>query len=142
MTCKNLILFAVIMALTAIACEDSYNDRVDPSQTDYVNNDNPHPPTALDTWLSTNFTHPYNIEVKYRWDASELDLYKAVVPPKVTKVQDVMEVVKSVWIDTYAEIAGDNFIKQYCPKQFVLVGSASYNFDGSITLGTAEGGRK
>jgi substrate import-associated zinc metallohydrolase lipoprotein len=142
MTCKNLILFAVIMALTAIGCEDSYNDRVDPSQTDYVNNDNPHPPTALDTWLSTNFTHPYNIEVKYRWDASELDLYKAVVPPKVTKVQDVMEVVKSVWIDTYAEIAGDNFIKQYCPKQFVLVGSASYNFDGSITLGTAEGGRK
>lgn len=142
MSYKNFILFAVVMAFTAVACEDSYNDNVDASKTDYVTNDNPYPPTALDNWLSSNFTQPYNIQVKYRWDASELDLYKAVVPPSVNKVQDVMEVVKKVWIDTYTGIAGANFIKQYCPKQFVLVGSASYNFDGSFTLGTAEGGRK
>ena len=35
-----------------------------------------------------------------------------------------------------------SFIKNTCPKFFVLVGSASWNTDGTITLGTAEGGRK
>jgi substrate import-associated zinc metallohydrolase lipoprotein len=107
-----------------------------------VNNDPKYPPTELDTWLYNSFTAPYNIEVKYRWDNSEVDPYKNLVPPSIGKVQEVMEVVKRVWIDTYSDIAGDGFIKEYCPKQFVLVGSGSYNFDGSTTLGTAEGGRK
>ncbi|MBT1695264.1 putative zinc-binding metallopeptidase [Fulvivirgaceae bacterium PWU4] len=142
MTYKKFFLFMAVMALAPMACEDPYNDNVDASQTDYVNNDNQRPPSALDTWLQNNFTAPYNIEVKYRWDASELDLFRAVVPPSVSKVQGVMEVVKKVWIDTYTKLAGEAFIKRYAPKQFVLVGSASYNFDGSVLLGTAEGGRK
>lgn len=33
-------------------------------------------------------------------------------------------------------------MRTYCPKFFVLCGSASWNTDGTITLGTAEGGRK
>jgi substrate import-associated zinc metallohydrolase lipoprotein len=134
--------FLIIIAMAAIAgCGDPYND-MEGSSTDYVNNDHSYPPTELDSWLYNQFTAPYNIEVKYRWDNSELDPYKNFVPPRVDKVQGVMEVVKRVWIDTYASVAGENFIKQYCPKQFVLVGSANYNFDGSFTLGTAEGGRK
>ena len=139
---KNIIITLILLALTVVACEDSYNDGGDASDTDYVSNDDTRPATALDSWLKSNFTDPYNIEVKYHWDASELDLFRSVVPPKPAKVQPVMEVVKKVWIDTYSALAGADFIKKYCPKQFVLVGSARYNFDGSITLGTAEGGRK
>jgi substrate import-associated zinc metallohydrolase lipoprotein len=33
-------------------------------------------------------------------------------------------------------------MKKYVPKFFALAGSASWNTDGTITLGTAEGGRK
>ena len=33
-------------------------------------------------------------------------------------------------------------MKKYCPKFFVLAGRASWNVDGTITLGQAEGGRK
>lgn len=139
---KNIFIFLIALAMTTVACEDSYTDGGDASDTDYVSNDNPRPPTALDNWLASNFTLPYNIEVKYHWDASELDLYKTMVPPAPARVQPVMEVVKKVWIDTYSALASPEFIKQYCPKQFVLVGSARYNFDGTITLGTAEGGRK
>jgi substrate import-associated zinc metallohydrolase lipoprotein len=134
--------FLIILAMAAVAgCGDPYND-MEGSSTDYVNNDYKDTPTELDNWIYNQFTAPYNIEVKYRWDNSELDPYKNFVPPRVDKVQDVMEVVKNVWIDTYASVAGDDFIKKYCPKQFILVGSANYNFDGSFTLGTAEGGRK
>src|SRR5690606_7618713 len=38
--------------------------------------------------------------------------------------------------------AGPTFIKTYTPKQFVLFGSHAYNSNGSVTLGTADGGRR
>jgi substrate import-associated zinc metallohydrolase lipoprotein len=53
-----------------------------------------------------------------------------------------MSSVKRVWIDPYILQGGEFFFKKYCPKLFVLAGSANWNLDGSITLGTAEGGRK
>lgn len=130
----------LIVALTAISCSDPYNDN--PSEDASGEVGGPKAQTPLDTWLYERFTVPFNIDVKYRLDASEVDLYKTLTPPDPEKVQDVMDVVRKVWIDPYTSLAGDAFIKQYCPKQFVLVGSARYNFDGSITLGTAEGGRK
>jgi len=53
-----------------------------------------------------------------------------------------MQAIKKVWIDNYISEAGDLFFKKYCPKFFILSGSASWNDNGTITLGTAEGGRK
>ena len=96
----------------------------------------------IDTWIYSNLTKPFNISVKYKWDQFELELNKNLVPPMEEKIVPVMEAVKKVWIDTYIAEAGDVFMKTYCPKFFVLCGSASWNTDGTITLGTAEGGRK
>lgn len=96
----------------------------------------------IDYWIYDSLTQPYNIAVKYKWDQFELELNKTLVPPREDKIIPVMDAVKKVWINTYVAEAGENFIKKYCPKFFVLVGSASYNTDGTITLGTAEGGRK
>lgn len=97
---------------------------------------------ALDTWIEQTLTKPYNIEVKYRWDPYEVPLGKILTPPLVEKVRPIMEGVKAIWIDPYEKTAGSDFIKKFCPKQYVLVGSANYNRDGTVTLGTAEGGRK
>lgn len=96
----------------------------------------------IDDWLAQNFTKPFNIEVKYRWDPFEVPLDRTLVPPLVSKVQPTMEAVKKIWIDPYIKVAGEDFIKRFCPKQYVLVGSANWNTDGTIVLGTAEGGRK
>jgi substrate import-associated zinc metallohydrolase lipoprotein len=96
----------------------------------------------IDDWLAQNFTKPFNIEVKYRWDPFEVPLDRTLVPPLVSKVQPTMEAVKKIWIDPYIKVAGEDFIKKFCPKQYVLVGSANWNSDGTIVLGTAEGGRK
>lgn len=98
--------------------------------------------TALDNWIYDTLTVPYNIAVKYKWDQFELELDKTIVPPKEEKVVPVMQSIKKVWIDTYIAEGGELFFKKYSPKFFVLAGSASWNLDGSITLGTAEGGRK
>jgi substrate import-associated zinc metallohydrolase lipoprotein len=98
--------------------------------------------TTTDNWLYDNFTKPYNIEVKYRWDPFEVPLDKTLVPPLVDKVRPTMEAVKAIWIEPYIKEAGADFIKKFCPKQYVLVGSANWNNNGTIILGTAEGGRK
>jgi substrate import-associated zinc metallohydrolase lipoprotein len=99
-------------------------------------------PGPIDNWVYDNLTKPFNISVKYKWDQFELELNKNLVPPKEDKIIPVMEAVKKVWIDTYVAEAGSKFMRKYCPKFFVLCGSASWNTDGTITLGTAEGGRK
>ena len=96
----------------------------------------------IDQWLYDTLVVPYNIATKYKWDQSELDLNKDIVPPDESKVIPVMSSVKRVWIDPYILQGGELFFKTYCPKLFVLAGSANWNLDGSITLGTAEGGRK
>jgi len=98
--------------------------------------------TAIDNWLYDNFTKPFNIDVKYRWDGTEVDISKNMVPPKVEQVQPLMSVVRNAWIDPYVDQAGDVFIKKYSPKQYVLVGSLQYNTNGTYTLGEAEGGNK
>lgn len=97
--------------------------------------------TELDNWLLETFTKPYNIEVKYRWDATESDLSYTMVPPSLDKVRPIMEVVKQAWIDVYAAEAGEAFVKQLAPKQYMLVGSLRYNAT-TVTLGEAEGGNK
>ena len=97
--------------------------------------------TAIDKWLLDSLTTPYNIAVKYRWDPWETQLDKTLTPPDETKIIDAMSAIKRVWIDPYnAETGSDLFIKKYSPKQFVLIGSVEYNYNGTVVLGQAEGG--
>ncbi len=96
----------------------------------------------IDKWIYDSLTVPYNITAKYKWDQFELDLNKILVPPMEEKVIPVLSAIRKGWIQPYVEEAGILFFKKISPKFFSLVGSPSFNSDGSITLGTAEGGRK
>lgn len=96
----------------------------------------------IDRWLYDNLTKPYNITVKYKWDQFEYDISKTLVPPEESQVIPLWNVIKKVWIDPYNAEAGKVFFNKYSPKVFVLSGSNAYNDNGSVTLGTAEGGRK
>ncbi|MCT4614422.1 MAG: putative zinc-binding metallopeptidase [Marinifilaceae bacterium] len=98
--------------------------------------------SELDKWIYENLTQPYNIEVKYTWDDSELDDSKTLIPPSQEKVKPFLEAVKQIWIDPYEKHGGASFIKSYIPKQIMLVGSSNFNSDGTVTLGQAESGRK
>ncbi|PSL27503.1 zinc-binding metallopeptidase [Chitinophaga ginsengisoli] len=96
----------------------------------------------IDFWIDSAFTKPYNIEVKYRFERYELTLDKTLVPVKEEKVEPVMSTILKTWAAPYIAEAGETFFKTYCQKQFVLVGSPQFNSNNTITLGTAEGGRK
>ncbi len=97
--------------------------------------------TAIDQWLYDSLTVPYNIAVKYRWDPWELNLDKTLTPPDESRIIPAMSAIKRVWIEPYNQETGsDLFIKRYSPKQFKLVGSVEYNYNGTVLLGQAEGG--
>jgi substrate import-associated zinc metallohydrolase lipoprotein len=137
-TIKFSFAFIALLVIT-ISCKPTADD-LSPKVTGLGGE--PYTKTTTDNWLTENFTKPYNIEVKYRWDPFEIPLNKTLVPPLVDKVRPTMEAVKAIWIEPYIKEAGADFIKKFCPKQYVLVGSANWNNNGTIILGTAEGGRK
>ncbi len=98
--------------------------------------------TPLDQWLYDSITIPYNISIKYKWDQFELEINKTLVPPMEEKIIPAMRSLKKVWIEPYITEAGRVFFNKYSPKFFILAGSANWNIDGSVTLGTADDGRK
>ncbi|WP_082035789.1 zinc-binding metallopeptidase [Pedobacter lusitanus] len=126
----------ILMALASCKKEEKLNANLNIIDKNIIDK------TARDLWLENNYLIPYNIETKYRFDRFELDNGKNITPPDESQVIPMMETVRDVWIKPFEKIGGADFIKRISPKQFVLAGSAAYNQDGSITLGTAEGGRK
>ncbi|CEN50005.1 putative zinc-binding metallopeptidase [Capnocytophaga canimorsus] len=96
----------------------------------------------FDQWLYETFTKPYNIEVKWKWDDTEIDNSFHVTPPQKQKARQIMEALHAIWIKPYEQEAGTEFIKTYVPKLIYLVGTPQFNQDGTKTLGLAEGGRK
>jgi substrate import-associated zinc metallohydrolase lipoprotein len=97
---------------------------------------------AFDTWILKNYTTPYNIDFKYRYDDKQTDNTYNLVPADYPKSVALAKLVKYLWIDSYEELLGKDFIRKYCPKMIQLIGSPAYNTQGSIILGTAEGGLK
>ena len=100
-------------------------------------------PNEIDEWLYDNFTAPYNIEVIYRWDASQVQSswLRPIVPVEEDSVVTFMTAIRDVWFEPYERAVGDVFLKKMTPKQVVLGGSGEYQF-GAIKLGQAEGGLK
>ena len=132
--------FVALTVLTILASckkEGKLNANLDAIDQNIITNKN-----STDIWLDQNFLNPYNIETKYRFDRFELPSGKNITPPAVEQVIPAMEMVRDVWIKPFEAAGGTDFIKKISPKQFVLAGSAEYNSNGTITLGTAEGGRK
>jgi len=96
----------------------------------------------IDNYIKTNFTDSYNIEVKYKWDPYEVNFNKNLTPVMENKVMPALDAVLKIWMAPYEKVIGKPFLRKFSPRQFVLVGSAEYNSDGTIVLGQAEGGKK
>lgn len=98
--------------------------------------------TELDLWIRDSFTYPYNIEVLYEWNENEVDQNRYLYPPETESVKPALEVVKHMWIDTYTDVGGEDFVKKIAPRQLLFVGGLNINPEGTVTLGLAEGGKK
>jgi len=98
--------------------------------------------TAFDKWLEVNYQQPYNIQLKYRFEFKESDETKNLAPARYDKSVALAKLTKYLWLESYEELKGRDFIRQYCPKIMHFIGSYGYNSGGSVTLGVAEGGMK
>ncbi|WP_343706459.1 putative zinc-binding metallopeptidase [Flavobacterium sp.] len=131
---KKIAVFVGILALAACAHEDQPTE----SQLDY----NQPVRTDLDKWIDANYLVPYNINAQYKWNQNTVDNTRYLFPPTVNKVQPALEIVKQIWLQSYANIAGSDFVKKIAPREIVLVGGVNSNSNGTRTLGIAEGGQR
>lgn len=131
-----------IIALTAIlstfSCDKEEDLNVDLEQYNYDDFEK----KPIDDYIYNTLTKPYNIELIYRFDRSHTDIDKNIAPPKIEKVEPAVNMIRDGYLKVYENVAGAEFIKKYTFKQFVLFGSHAYNANGSVTLGTADGGRR
>lgn len=97
--------------------------------------------TPFDDWLDANFLEPYNINFKYLYDESETNMDYYTVPANYDCSIIMAHILKYDCIEAYQEVAGVNFIRQYFPKEFVLIGQYMFRNNGTYALGTAEGGK-
>ncbi len=97
---------------------------------------------AFDKWLEVNYVNPYNIDFKYRFEMNESDMNYYTVPAPLESSIMMAHLVKYLCIDTYDEVAGLDFTRAYFPKMFFLIGEFEYRNNGTMILGTAEGGKK
>ncbi|WP_028909371.1 putative zinc-binding metallopeptidase [Prevotella sp. AGR2160] len=136
---KKLVLYIFLMGFV-FAMAGCSNDDID--ETNSVFTHEKVDSSEFDHWLAKNYTQPYNIRPLYRYHDLETDNSYNVIPAKVKNVQALAVIMKHIWLDAYAEVAGPDFLKKYCPRIFQFIGSGEYNSNGSVVLGTAEGGMK
>jgi substrate import-associated zinc metallohydrolase lipoprotein len=127
-----------------IACDE---DKLGPSIIEIPQEITEDPNAAkTDVYIYENFIKPYNVNVKYKWDYTETDLSKNLVPPREEFVIPFLNAVIRAWINPYVEIDeksnGLFVFPRFVPKMLLLIGSSGYNRDGTVTQGTAEGGKK
>lgn len=133
-------IFMLMLALTVgvnfTSCSDNDPDQPTIFPVTSPNRD------ALDLWLQKNYTSPYNIDFKYKMEDIEADDSYTLVPADSAKSAKLAIIVKYLWLDSYAEVMGQDFVKSNVPRVIHLVGSYAYNNNGTVVLGTAEGGLK
>ena len=131
-------LSALVFALSNTACsEDGLDDKSVITGIGYEIE------TPFDEWLLENFIEPYNIRVMYRYEDMESDMTYNLVPARYERSIEMAQLVSYLCLQAYDEITGSrDFIRANFPKDLFFVGSPAYNNNGSIVLGTAEGGTK
>ena len=135
---KNIyaILLAFVASFALMSCSDD-----DPSSQSIFPTTSPKR-DAFDKWLLENYTFPYNVEMKYKMEDIESDMKYHLVPADSAKTAKLSIIMKYLWFDAYNEVVGPDFIKENMPRTIHFIGSPAYNSEGTMVLGTAEGGLK
>ena len=130
------ILLAFVASFALMSCSDD-----DPSSESIFPTTSPKR-DAFDKWLLENYTFPYNVEMKYKMEDIESDMKYHLVPADSAKTAKLSIIMKYLWFDAYNEVVGPDFIKENMPRTIHFIGSPAYNSEGTMVLGTAEGGLK
>lgn len=131
-----LLMLAGLFALALGSCSEDELDKESIFPTVPVARD------SFDKWLLKNYTWPYNVEFNYKLTDIETDMKYNLQPADSAKAAKLAIIVKYLWFDAYNEVCGTDFVKENVPRTIQLIGTPAYNSEGTIVLGTAEGGLK
>ena len=98
--------------------------------------------TPFDLWLQKNYVDTYNIQFKYRYETIEADYNYYTVPANYQNSIILAHLVKYLCLEAYDAAGGIEFTRANFPKLIFCIGDYEYKNNGTIVLGTAEGGRK
>ena len=96
----------------------------------------------FDKWLTANFVNPYNLEFKYRYEYKETDANYYTIPAELNQAIEMAHLVKYLCLESYDEVVGIDFTRNYFPKMIFTIGEWEYRNNGTFILGTAESGKK
>ena len=135
---KRLFLYIVMLSAGVVmtSCSD---DTL--SETSVIT-DSVNAVTEFDKWLESNYRAPYNIKFMYRYEDIETDMTYDLVPAREIYCRILAKAIRYLWIDPYAENTDVHFMREYSPRVMMVIGSGAYNNNGTLLLGTAEGGLK
>ncbi len=138
---KKYIIYSLIMTLTCGLGACNNDEDVDKANSIFSTEEVERSP--FDNWILGNYTHPYNIALKYRMEDNESDMTHVLAPADYKKSVVLAKIIKHVWLEAYDEATGNpDFLRQYIPKTIHFIGSPAYEDNGTMVLGTAEGGMK
>lgn len=130
-------LSVMLAAFLLISCSE---EKLDPNSQIF---DSSVEQNEFDEWLVENYITPYNIEFKYRMEYIESDMNYYLVPAEYDKSIQIAKLMIHLCLQAYDEVTGSKeFIKTYFPKMIHIIGSPAYRNNGTMVLGTAEGGLK
>lgn len=137
---KNIVYGLLVFSFLSVSCNQD-------TDIDYANSiftEETEPERGVfDEWVLNNYTDPYNILLKYRMEDKESDMTHILIPAAYEKSVILAKIVKYVWLEAYDETTGDpNFLRHYVPKILHFIGSPAYEDNGTMVIGTAEGGMK
>lgn len=119
---KNIFLqtFVVALSLLALACSHDNDgpDYLPPA---------PAPSNTLDAWIQEHLSLPYNISVKYKQTSFSNSSRNNTVLADTIQAKSVLQAFIATSINPYVNAFGEDFVKQYFPKEIHLEGIANYN---------------
>lgn len=130
------------LALATLGLSSCSEDNAIDHGTSVITTD-PEVENDFDRWLSRNYLKPYNIQMRYKLKDNETSMTYHLAPAEYGKSVQMAHLVKYLCLEAYDEATGSkHFIRSLFPKLVDLIGSPAYNTNGTMVLGTAEGGRK
>lgn len=133
---KHKIFSALLVALVAVlSCSE---DNVNKPIIEVPLSDDP-----LDEYIQENFVDKYGVAVRYKYVDRYLEPNRRVTPPKKELVRPMLDFLNDFWIEPFVDVPnGRRFFEDHVPAEVIFIGSAIYENDGTIVLGTADAGAR
>ena len=115
---KKYIIYSLIITLTCGLGACNNDEGVDKANSIFSTEEVERSP--FDNWILGNYTHPYNIALKYRMEDNESDMTHVLAPADYKKSVVLAKIIKHVWLEAYDEATGNPVSYTHLPTYCVF----------------------